>query len=428
MSPRKTPQISLPDDSPAARIYRRALQCRARDLSELSILGELARSISELIHALQKERGTSSIFLGSQGTRFVDPLAARIDDSRRHQALVYGLLEHVDERLDQTSAGARFYARVALALRALDTLSSVREKISTLALAPQDAVQRFTDVIAALLAVGFEAADVAADPDTSRALVALVNFAQGKEYAGQERAVAGAAFSRGEFTLSERHRLQRLQAVQNQTFELFLEFASAGYADDLLELNRRAEDAGFTSMRSIAIGAGSEDGVGVSADAWYGVTTERIDFMKIVEDRLAADLAHLCTVKLTEATSNVGTSGSCEPLQSAPTVALFLADTDSAGTDSDHKDGIGLFSLRSMLDVIKDQARRIDDINTQLQFARNELAERKVIDRAKGILMRSRRLSEDAAYTLIRQTAMKQNKRMVEVAEAIVSMADILKA
>ena len=193
-------------------------------------------------------------------------------------------------------------------------------------------------------------------------------------------------------------------------------------------MNRRAEDAGFTRMRGIAIGVDSKDGVGVSADAWYGVTTERIDFMKIIEDRLAADLAHLCTLKLTEATSSDATSSSCEPLQSTPTVALFLADTDSVGTDSDHKEGIGLFSLRSMLDVIKDQARRIDDINTQLQFARNELAERKVIDRAKGILMRSRRLSEDAAYTLIRQTAMKQNKRMIEVAEAIVSTADILKA
>ena len=48
-------------------------------------------------------------------------------------------------------------------------------------------------MIALLLAVGFEAADTAADPETSRALIALVNFAQGKEYAGQERATAGAA-------------------------------------------------------------------------------------------------------------------------------------------------------------------------------------------------------------------------------------------
>jgi AmiR/NasT family two-component response regulator len=63
-----------------------------------------------------------------------------------------------------------------------------------------------------------------------------------------------------------------------------------------------------------------------------------------------------------------------------------------------------------------------------LESARVALAERKAIERAKGILMRSRRLSEQDAYGLIRQTAMKQNKRIIEVAEAIVSMADILKS
>ena len=53
-------------------------------------------------------------------------------------------------------------------------------KSSALALAPQDAVKAFTDVIALLLAVGFEAADIAADPETSRALIALVNFRSGQ--------------------------------------------------------------------------------------------------------------------------------------------------------------------------------------------------------------------------------------------------------
>jgi AmiR/NasT family two-component response regulator len=48
---------------------------------------------------------------------------------------------------------------------------------------------------------------------------------------------------------------------------------------------------------------------------------------------------------------------------------------------------------------------------------------RKTIERAKGILMRSRRLSEKDAYTLLRQTAMIQNKRIYDVADAIISMA-----
>ena len=83
--------------------------------------------------------------------------------------------------------------------------------------------------------------------------------------------------------------------------------------------------------------------------------------------------------------------------------------------------------VRSIRDVVEAQSRRIDDINSQLESARVALPERKTIERAKGILMRSRRLSEKDAYTLLRQTAMSQNKRIFEVAQAIISMADIFK-
>ena len=49
------------------------------------------------------------------------------------------------------------------------------------------------------------------------------------------------------------------------------------------------------------------------------------------------------------------------------------------------------------------------------------------VDPAKGLLMNSRRLSEADAYALMRETAMSQNKRIFEIAESIVSMAEILK-
>ena len=60
-----------------------------------------------------------------------------------------------------------------------------------------EATQHFSRVIAALLALVFEAADVAAEPAVSRLLVALFNLMQGKELAGQERASGAAAFAAG---------------------------------------------------------------------------------------------------------------------------------------------------------------------------------------------------------------------------------------
>src|SRR3984893_7288639 len=113
-----------PPDAPeghmlAARFLRSAQLCRARDLKQLSVLSDLVKGISELIHALQKERGASSIYLGSNGAHFADRLVARVAESRSLEERVRGHLEHADEKLDPMSCSARFYTRVAFAYRAL---------------------------------------------------------------------------------------------------------------------------------------------------------------------------------------------------------------------------------------------------------------------------------------------------------------------
>jgi AmiR/NasT family two-component response regulator len=117
---------------------------------------------------------------------------------------------------------------------------------------------------------------------------------------------------------------------------------------------------------------------------------------------------------------------------SAPVALLFAeVPSPSIGGAPEIEAGIALFGLedalpkpmRSLLDVIEAQSRHIDDMHSQLESARLALAERKAVERAKGVLMQSRRLSENDAYVLMRRTAMKQNKRLHEVAEAILNMA-----
>ncbi len=59
-------------------------------------------------------------------------------------------------------------------------------------------------------------------------------------------------------------------------------------------------------------------------------------------------------------------------------------------------------------------------------MGRIDLPERKVIDRAKGLLMKAKGLDEDAAYALLRKAAMDQGKKVIEVASALVTAAGIL--
>jgi hypothetical protein len=425
-------------DTLAGRFLRSAQLCRARDLKQLSVLSDLVKGISELIHALQKERGASSIYLGSNGAHFADRLVARVAESRSLEERVRDHLEHADEKLDPMSSSARFYTRVAFAFDALDSLPGTREQVSALVLAPQDAVKAFTEVIALLLAVGFEAADIAADPETSRALIALVTFAQGKEYAGQERATAGGALSRGHFDATDRRHLRHLQAAQEQAFKIFTQFADPRHVTLLVELSNSPETAEFKQMRATTLGQDpSGERCPVTADAWYEVTTRRIDTMRTIEDCIAADLGRLCAVKLAEAKAGAKRADAIDRDLSKRTApfAMLVTDVDPALNSLGMAGGVELYGMdngfakpmRSIRDVVEAQSRRIDDINSQLESARVALTERKTIERAKGILMRNRRLSEKDAYTLLRQTAMSQNKRIFEVAEAIISMADIFK-
>ena len=63
----------------------------------------------------------------------------------------------------------------------------------------------------------------------------------------------------------------------------------------------------------------------------------------------------------------------------------------------------------------------------ELDQAKDALEERKVIDRAKGVLMKAKKLSEEDAYALLRKTAMNENKKIVEIAQSVLTAAELFK-
>ena len=79
-----------------------------------------------------------------------------------------------------------------------------------------------------------------------------------------------------------------------------------------------------------------------------------------------------------------------------------------------------------MLELVNDQARRLQAMGDELEAVRASLNERRLIERAKGLLMAHRHLSEADAHKALRQMAMNQNRRLVDVAEAVLSMAAVL--
>ncbi|MBU0499909.1 MAG: ANTAR domain-containing protein [Gammaproteobacteria bacterium] len=82
--------------------------------------------------------------------------------------------------------------------------------------------------------------------------------------------------------------------------------------------------------------------------------------------------------------------------------------------------------VRPILDAAIARFEQFRDLSRELDKTRTQLQERKVIKRAKGLIMAHRNLSEPEVYQLLRKAAMDRNLRMAEVAEQIIAAADLL--
>jgi two-component system, response regulator / RNA-binding antiterminator len=116
-------------------------------------------------------------------------------------------------------------------------------------------------------------------------------------------------------------------------------------------------------------------------------------------------------------------------------VAMFVDQSDQASTEAAVDAGVSAYivgglqkeRVKNILDLCISRFNSVARLRDELERARTALEERKVVDRAKGILMRARNLSEDAAYVLLRKTAMNENKKIAEVAQSVVTAAELLK-
>jgi response regulator NasT len=116
-------------------------------------------------------------------------------------------------------------------------------------------------------------------------------------------------------------------------------------------------------------------------------------------------------------------------------IAMFVDQSDrstieaaiDAGVSAYIVDGLKRERVRPILDMTVMRFRAFDKLRAELEETKSALKDRKIIDKAKGILMKTRGIDEDAAYALLRKTAMDQNRRIADVAERLVSAFDLLK-
>ena len=115
-------------------------------------------------------------------------------------------------------------------------------------------------------------------------------------------------------------------------------------------------------------------------------------------------------------------------------VAMFVDRSDKAsmeaaieaGVSAYVVDGLAEHRIKPILDMAVSRFNAYSRLARELAEVKSELENRKIIERAKGLIMASRKLDEAAAYALLRSTAMNQNRTIADVAQSLVIAAGLL--
>lgn len=115
-------------------------------------------------------------------------------------------------------------------------------------------------------------------------------------------------------------------------------------------------------------------------------------------------------------------------------IAMFVDRSDSASIEAAVEAGVSAYVIdglqkhrvKPILDMAISRFNAFSRMARELEEARTELENRRLVERAKGILMKSRGLSEEDAYALLRRTAMNQNRKIAEIAQSLITTVGLL--
>jgi hypothetical protein len=419
----------------------RAKALEAQALQHMAARVDLVDVAGQLIHALQTVRGATSIHLASQGLRFGPERQQALDEAAPINAALRALIAR-QLRPDQGPT-PRMLSLMAWVLMDLDDLAALDAQIDMRQLSAHDAVAAYSRVIAGLVELVFHIADAADDPGVSRLLIAFVHLIQGKEAAGQERAVGAQLFASGACDEAEQQRIVHLIDAQEHSLNVFADLAGPDLRERWLQHQLSPLTAQLERLRRTLCSARQGAVLDTAlSDNWFEVCSARITEMGRFQAEVVGELRQACAGRIRAAAQDLqDAEGLLQRLRMNPpphtdAVKQFFstampnegAPMLQTGTDGRPapaaETGADADTLASLKAVMQAQSRRLSDMEVELDAARRALHERKVIERAKGALMSRMGLTEEAAFRTLQKAAMDHNKRLLDVAEAALALPE----
>jgi methyl-accepting chemotaxis protein len=254
---------------------------------------ELAVAAGTLVHTLQVERGMTVGFLQSKGQKFADKLPEARGRSDKNQQTFSAIAAKLGKQLGQLNAP------LSKAAEKIEALSAIRARADKQELPVPEAVAAYTGTIAALTAVIATSGDFNSDADIAQQSMAYLALVKAKEFSGQERALATAAFAANAVEAPQMHALLERINKQEAYFDIF---RGAADASELAALDKAlGSDAAkeVERMRKVLISKASTGGFEIEPTQWFATITAKIDALLEVETLMAKTID-------TTATSLVG--------------------------------------------------------------------------------------------------------------------------
>ena len=241
---------------------------------------------SLLVHELQKERGASAGYLGFKGAAFGEIL----DKQRKNTDMAIKARAKILKDVSSDDLPAQVKNILQKNDANLQSLASIREKVSNQSIPLADALGYYTQSNTDLLSVSPVAVAMSQDAGVSRSLQAYYNFLQGKERAGIERAVMSNVFAADVFSPALYQKFLTLVTQQNTYQANFEAFATPEFQRFSRNTMQGSSVDKVLEYRTIALQNSDTGNFGVNSQDWFKAATSRINKLKEVEDYIAEQI------------------------------------------------------------------------------------------------------------------------------------------
>ncbi|UKE82613.2 methyl-accepting chemotaxis protein [Pectobacterium colocasium] len=256
------------------------------EMIRMAKLITLARDAGEFAHQLQRERGLSAGYFGSQGKNFGPELATQRQATDRAQQM----LEQTTANLSQDELGAAVSEELGKIAQKVQQIGEHRRNVDSISISVTQALGYYSDSVSYLLNIVGDMTHLVSDGGIAQRLAAYYNLLNVKEQAGLERAVLSNTFSANSYAPGMFERLNQMVGKGEAYTTAYNMFANADLRKAFEQALSNPSAQNALQMRNKAI-ASPGGNFGIDASQWFNQQTAKIDELKKVEQLAANDLA-----------------------------------------------------------------------------------------------------------------------------------------